>query len=245
MQMIKAGIKNEIIKLFNLKKYKVLLLLLCVFSISGNILKAIARGSIIISFINSPYIILTILTQFIFPLIIAMAAADLFTAEQEKGTIKALITRPVGRINIFISKVLTIVLYIILSLLTCLVISTISNIIFNGIESINIMEMFISYALSIIPMIPIILFAVMVSQLCKSSSSTVMMFVLSYIIIVAAATVIPSINPMVFTLYTSWYKLFIGATMPVGKILNVFSLLASYTLIFFSASSWFFEKKEY
>lgn len=245
MEMIKAGIKNEMTKLLSLKKYKVLLLLLGVFSISGNILKAIVQGSIIISFINSPYIILTTLTQFILPLIIAMAAADLFTAEQENGSVKVIITRPVSRMNIFISKLLTIVLYSILSLLTCLVISIISSIAFNGIESVNIIETFISYTLSIVPMIPIILFAITISQLCKSSSSTVMMFVLGYIIIVAVSTIIPSINPMIFTSYTGWYKLFIGAAMPAGKILNVLILLAAYTLILFAASSWAFEKKEY
>lgn len=245
MGIIKAGVKNEITKLTNLKKYKVLLILLGAFSILGNVLKAIAQGSIMISFINSPYIVLTILTQFLLPLIIAMAAADLFTAEQEKGSIKALITRPIGRTNIFISKVLTIVLYSVLSLLICLIIGTISNVTFNGIESVNIIETFMAYLLSIVPMIPIVLFAVAISQLCKSSSSTVMIFVLGYIIIIAAATIIPSINPMVFTSYTGWYKLFIGAAMPAGKIINVLTLLVAYTLIFFSASLWAFEKKEY
>lgn len=245
MRMIKAGIKNESIKLFNLKKYKVLLLLLGLFSFLGNILRAIIPGSAIISFINSPFLILTILTQFILPLIIAMTAADLFTAEQEKGAIKAIITRPVGRINIFISKALTIALYTILALMTCLVISLLSGIGFNGIESVNIVETVIAYILSIVPMIPMVLFAVTISQLCKNSSSTVMIFVLSYIIILATATIIPSINPMVFTTYTGWYKLFIGAAAPAGKILNVLTLLAAYTLIFFAAGSWAFEKKEY
>lgn len=245
MGIIKAGVKNEITKLTNLKKYKVLLILLGAFSILGNVLKAIAQGSIMISFINSPYIVLTILTQFLLPLIIAMAAAELFTAEQEKGSIKALITRPIGRTNIFISKVLTIVLYVVISLLIYLIIGTISNVTFNGIGSVNIIETFMAYALSIIPMIPIVLFAVTISQLCKSSSSTVMIFVLGYIIIIAAANIIPSINPMAFTSYTGWYKLFIGAAMPAGKIINVLTLLVAYTLIFFSVSLWAFGKKEY
>jgi ABC-2 type transport system permease protein len=245
MEMIKAGIKNETIKLFSLKKYKVLLILIGIFSFLCNMLRAVTQGNIIISFINSPFVILTILTQFILPLIIAMATADLFTAEQEKGSIKALITRPVGRTNIFISKILTIVLYTVLLLLVCFVISIISSIAFNGIKSVNIIEMFISFALSVVPMIPIILFAVTISQLCKSSSSTIIIFVLGYIGIIAVATIIPSINPMMFTSYTGWYKLFIGAAMPAGKILNVLTLLTAYTLIFFSISSWTFEKKEY
>ncbi len=245
MKMIKAGIKNETTKLFNLKKYKVLLILIGILGFSSSILGAITQGSIIISFINSPFIILTILTEFILPLIIAMAAADLFTAEQENGAIKAVITRPISRIEIFISKVLAIILYIILSLFICLVISLISSITFDGIGSVNIIEAFIAYVVSIAPMIPIVFFAVTVSQMCKNSSSTVMIFVLGYIVIVAAFTIIPGVNPMIFTSYTGWYKLFIGAVMPAGKILNVLTLLASYTLILFAISSWAFEKREY
>ncbi|OOM75234.1 ABC transporter permease [Clostridium sp. BL-8] len=245
MEMIKAGIKNEITKLFNLKKYKVLLILIGILSFFSNILGAITQGSIIMSFINSPFIILTILTQFILPLIIAMAAADLFTAEQENGSIKAIIMRPISRIEIFMSKVFGIILYIILSLFICLIISLISSIAFNGIESVNIIETLIAYVVSIIPMIPIVFFAVAISQMCKNSSSTVMMFVLGYIIIIAASIIIPRINPMVFTSYTGWYKLFIGAAMPAGKILNVLTLLTAYTLILFAISCWAFEKREY
>lgn len=245
MEMIKAGVKNEITKLFNLKKYKVLLLLIGILGFSSNILGAIAQGNIIISFINSSFIVLTILTQFILPLIAAIASADLFTAEQENGSIKAIITRPISRIKIFMSKVLAIVLYIILSLLICFIISLISSISFNVIESVNIIETLIAYVVSIIPMIPIVFFAVAISQMCKSSSSTVMMFVLGYIIIIAASIIIPRINPMVFTSYTGWYKLFIGAAMPAGKILNVLTLFAAYTLILFAIGCWAFEKREY
>jgi ABC-2 type transport system permease protein len=245
MKMVKAGIRNEMTKLFNLKKYKVLLVLIGILGFSSNILGAITQGSIIISFINSPFINLTILTQFVLPLIAATAVADLFTSEQENGSIKAVITRPITRAKIFMSKVLAIILYIILSLLICLLISLISSIAFNGIESVNIIETLIAYLVSIIPMIPIVFFAVVISQMCKSSSSAVMMFVLGYIIIIAVATIIPSINPMVFTSYTGWYKLFIGAAMPAGKILNILSLLVAYSLILFSISAWAFEKREY
>jgi ABC-2 type transport system permease protein len=50
---------------------------------------------------------------------------------------------------------------------------------------------------------------------------------------------------MVFTSYTGWYKLFIGSAMPVSGILRAFALLVAYTLIFYAAGAWAFEKKEY
>lgn len=246
MEIIKAGIKNEVAKLLKLKKYRILLLIITILSILSGLLGTIIKGLIGIHFYNIPFVVLSIAAGFLLPLMIPMEAADLFTAEQENGSIKAVITRPISRINIFISKILAIISYTILILLVCLMGSLISNIVFNGIGSLNsIIEILLAYTVSIIPMITIILFAVLISQLCKNSSSTVILFAFVYIIIFVISSIFPIINPMVFTSYTSWYKLFIGATMPIGNILNVLVLLMAYTLIFFGVSSWIFEKNEY
>jgi ABC-2 type transport system permease protein len=94
-------------------------------------------------------------------------------------------------------------------------------------------------------MLPIILFAAAVSQWCKNSSSTVMLSIFAYIVIIAAGLVFTNLSPMLFSSYTGWYKLFIGAAMPVARTLNVFTLLAAYILIFFAFGYWAFEKKEY
>jgi len=244
MEMIKAGIQNEIAKLLSLKKYQALLLLTCLISISSGLLGGVTKGLISLSSTNMPFAVLSLVTGFMLPLIIAMAAADLFTAEQENGSIKAVITRPIGRISIFTSKILAIVIYTILILLVCFIISLAWNIVFNGID-LNITETFLAYAVSIVPMLPIILFAVTISQLCKSSSSTVMLTVLGYMIIILMGTILPRVYPMLFTSYTGWYKLFIGSAMPITSILNTLALLVAYTLILFAVSSWAFEKKDY
>ena len=245
MNIVTSGVRNEIVKLLHLNKYKALLALLCLFSIGAGLLGGFAKGFIGLSLANTPLTILSITTGLLLPLIIALVAADLFTAEQENGSIRAIITRPVSRLSIFTSKVLAIVLYVILALLICLTTSLAWSILFNGAGLSTITESLLSYIVSILPMVPVILFAVAVSQLCKNSSSTVMLTVFGYIAIVGSGTVISRISPMLFTSYTGWYKLFIGATMPITNILNVVALLAAYTLIFYAAGSWAFEKKEY
>ena len=55
----------------------------------------------------------------------------------------------------------------------------------------------------------------------------------------------PSISSMIFTSYTNWYKLFIGAQMPIKSILVILGLLLGYSLVFFSGAYALFEKKEY
>lgn len=245
MKAIKAGVRNEIVKLLSRKKYQVFLVLTGLFSLAIGLLGGFTKGMIGLSSTNTPLAVLSLATGFILPLMIAMATADLFTAEQENGSIKAVLTRPVSRISILTSKVLAIVLYTLLVLLVSLVTSLGYSIMFNGLGISNIAEVLLAYAVSIVPMLPITLFAVTVSQLCKNSSSTVMLSVFGYIVIVVASIVLPSLSPMLFTSYTGWYKLFIGAGMPIANILNVLALLVAYTLIFFAVSSWAFEKKEY
>jgi ABC-2 type transport system permease protein len=245
MGIIRAGMRNEFIKLLSLKKYRVLLLFACLFSILTGVLGGAAKGIIGLLSTNTPITVLAIAAEFVLPLMIAVAAADLFTAEQENGSIKASLTRPVSRISIFTSKVLVIILYIAMSLAVCLITTLVWSTVFNGMGLYKFTETFLAYTVSIVPMLPIILFAVLVSQFCKSSSSTVMLSVFGYLIIIAISLIFPNINPMLFTSYTGWYKLFIGAGMPVSNILNVLALLAAYSLIFFAAGSWAFEKKEY
>ena len=72
-----------------------------------------------------------------------------------------------------------------------------------------------------------------------------MLTIFGYIVFTGLGILISGISPMVFTAYTGWYKLFIGAAMPITHILNAAALLAAYTLIFYAAGAWAFEKKEY
>ena len=119
------------------------------------------------------------------------------------------------------------------------------GIFFGRTTVINIPEIFIAYVVSIFPIIPTILLSILISQLSKSSSSSVMLSVLVYIIIMLSGIIIPSISSMIFISYTNWYKLFIGAQMPIKSILTIIGLLLGYSLVFFSGAYALFEKKEY
>lgn len=243
--MIFYGVRNEFVKLLYLKGYKALLLFLCFFSIGIGILGRFAKGYIGLSLANTPITVLTVAIGLLLPLIISLAAADLFTAEQENGTIKSIITRPIRRTMIFSSKVLAIGLYVILAMILCLVTSLAWSILVNGANLSIIAQTVLSYTVSIVPMLPMILFAVAISQICRNSSSTVTLTILGYIAIFGLGIVLPGISPMLFLSHTSWYKLFIGSTIPITNILNGLALFIAYSLIFYAAGSWVFEKKEY
>ena len=245
MNAIRIGIINENTKLFKRSKYKILLICIGILSIVLGVISNYSGGLINVSLSNLPLNILSILTTVLIPLVIFMAVADLFAAEQENGTIKAVITRPISRNEILISKMIAILIYVTSILIVAFIIGLFMGILFGRTQVINIPEIFIAYVVSIVPIIPTVLLSILISQLSRSSSSSVMLSVLIYIIIILLGIIVPSISSMIFTSYTNWYKLFIGAQMPIKSILVIIGLLIGYSLIFFSGAYALFEKKEY
>ncbi|BCZ47667.1 ABC transporter permease [Clostridium gelidum] len=245
MNTIRIGIINESTKIFKRSKYKVLLICIGILSIALGLISNYTGGLINVSLSNLPLNILSILTNVLIPLIIFMVVADLFAAEQENGTIKAVITRPISRNEILISKMIAILIYVASILIITFIIGLVMEIFFGRTQIISIPEIFMAYVVSILPIIPTILLSILISQLSKNSSSSVMFSVLIYIIIMLSGIIVPKVSSMIFISYTNWYKLFIGAQMPIKSILTIIGLLLGYSLIFFSGAYALFEKKEY
>lgn len=245
MSSVKAGIISESTKLFKRTKYKVLLICIELLVIFIGIISNFTEGHINVSLSSFELNILSIFTNILIPLIVFMAVADLFAAEQENGTIKAVITRPISRYEILVSKMISILIYVICVLMITFIISSVIGVLFGRTQIINIPGIFASYIISILPSIPIIFLSILISQLSKSSTSSVMLSVLIYIIIMAFGLIFSSISSVVFTSYTNLYKFFIGAQMPLKSILTVIGLLSGYSLIFFSGAYALFEKREY
>jgi len=245
MNAIRIGIINENTKLFKRSKYKILLIFIGVLTIALGIISNYTGGLINVSLSNLPLNILSILTNILIPLVVFMAVADLFAAEQENGAIKSVITRPISRNEILISKMISILIYVTSILIITFILGLVMGIFFGRTQVINIPEIFMAYVVSILPIIPTVLLSILISQLSKSSSSSVMLSVLTYIIIMLISILFPQVSSMIFTSYTNWYKLFIGAQMPMKSILIIVGLLMGYSLIFFSGAYALFEKKEY
>lgn len=245
MKSIRAGIINESTKLFFRFKYKMLLISIGILVMALGGLSNFIEEYINIVLLNLPLDILSIINILLIPLISFMAAADLFVGEQESGAIKAIITRPITRREILISKMMSILIYEVSILAVTFIIGTIMGITFGRTEFISIPQIFIAYVASIFPAIPTISFSLLVSQLSKNSSSSIMFSVLIYIIIMVLIIIIPSISSIIFISYTNWYKLFIGMQIQIKSIFRIAGLFAGYSLIFFFGSYALFEKREY
>ncbi|MDE4542208.1 ABC transporter permease [Thermoanaerobacterium sp. R66] len=245
MIKIKKDLLNELIKILYRKKYLLLLMFIFFMSIAFALIGKFVNGLIGLYISNFPMTVLSVLVTFILPLIVFMVTADVFTAEQENGTIKAILTRPVSRIRIYISKFMAILIYSCMILLSGFISSLACGTILNSFMSISIGSTIVAYILSVFPLIPIIFFAITISQISRSTSGTVMISVLTYITIYVVTVIFPKTYPLSFTSYTSWYLLFIGSVIPVFNVLNIIVLFLAYSLIFFAISFWLFDKRQY
>ncbi|OOM82610.1 ABC-2 family transporter protein [Clostridium puniceum] len=245
MNLIRIGIINESTKLFKRSKYKIFVICIGILSIGLGLISNYTGGLVKVSLSNLPLNILSILNTALIPLVTFMAVADLFAAEQENGTIKAIITRPTSRSEILISKMISIWIYVISILIISFIIGSVMGVFFGRTEVIDIPEVFIAYVISILPIIPTIFLSILISQLSKSGSLSVMLSVLIYIILMLSGIIFPKVSSILFISYTNWYKLFIGAQMPIKSILVIVGLLMGYSLIFFSVAYELFERKEY
>ena len=164
MNIIRIGTTNESTKLFKRSKYKIFLICVGILTIGLGLVSNYTEGLVNVSLSNLPLNILSILTTFLIPLIIFMAVADLFAAEQENGTIKAIITRPISRQEILISKMISILIYVASILIITFILGSIMGIVFGRTQVIDIPEILIAYVVSILPMIPTIFLSILISQ---------------------------------------------------------------------------------
>jgi ABC-2 type transport system permease protein len=85
----------------------------------------------------TPLVILGFAGQWILPLITSLVGGDIFSTEDQNGTLKTILTRSVGRSSIFWGKVLAACTYAILCVVALTASSTLAGVIYIGHQPIN------------------------------------------------------------------------------------------------------------
>jgi ABC-2 type transport system permease protein len=66
-----------------------------------------------------------------------------------------------------------------------------------------------------------------------------------YLLLNALPIFFPVLNEMLFTSYLSWYRLWIGALPETVKLIHMLLIVLGYGVVFFTAGSLLFDKKDY
>jgi len=252
MKAFYASYLNEWDKLLCRKKYIVFLcigLVIClIWAGLGQLISNFAsqQGGLSLTLAPTPMGALPLFLQILVPFLMFMGVTDLITVEGSDNTMKAMICRPVERWKLYFSKILAVIAYAASYLACVFVVCAILNQIFG--KPLHVQEVFIalaSYALALIPLAILAAFAALVALWGKSGTLTMFLLLMSFILLNVLPVFVPVLSEMLFTSYLSWYRLWIGASPGAAKMGHMLLIVLGYGVVFFTAGSLLFDRKEY
>ena len=252
MRAFNAAYLGELKKLFWRKKYIVFIIIgvaLCLLwaAVASLASGAIFRfGGIPINLMPTPMGVFPFFAQTLIPLLIFMGASDLITAET--AVMKAVIGRPVERWKLYSGKMLAIMSYVAIYLAVIFIVSAVlyqlSQI--GRVMSLNgLLQALLAYALALLPLAVLTLFAGLVALLGKSPSLTMLVLIGAYISMRTLPIFMPIFAELLFTSHIGWHRIWIGVRPSPARLVHMFSIVFGYGVVLFTAGSLIFERKEY
>lgn len=248
MNSLYAGIINETEKMLLKKKTVFFLMLSFIFPLGAMASIKLLQsklGFFAITSINYPIMILGLFTGFFLPLFVFTAAADLFAGELGDNTLKIALTRPISRFKVFLSKNISIGLFVMIILGIVFITSVISGLFLDAsVHFTGLSQGLLAYIVAAIPMVVLGVVAVFLAQFFQSGSGALTTCILIYIAGKAVPFVAPKLAKVILFSYTNWHMLWLGSSVGTGKLLNIFMLILAYGIIFFSVGYYLFDKKD-
>jgi len=252
MKSFTASLRNEIDKLLSRKKYIVFLCIglgICLIwaALGQAISNAASRaGGLSLTLAPTPMGALPFFLQILIPFLMFMGVTDLITVEGADSTMKAMVFRPVERWKLYFSKITAVLAYAAFYLLCVFIVSATLNQVFGRpLDLTELLTALASYALTLAPLAILASFAALVALIGKSGTLTMFLLLFSYLLLNILPVFFPVLSEMLFTSYLSWYRLWIGALPGGGKLLHVLMIVLGYGVVFLTAGSLLFDRKDY
>jgi len=252
MKSFLASYRNEWDKLIRRRKYIVFIcigLAIClIWAALGQLISGFASQTtgFALTLTPTPMGALPLFLHVLIPFLMFMCVTDLLTVEGADNTMKAMICRPVERWKLYMSKILTVVTYAALYLVCVFAVCAVLNQVFGKpLRAGEFLSAFASYALTLIPLAILASFAALVALLGRSGTLTMFLLLLTYLLLSVLPVVFPLLNEMLFTSYLGWYRLWIGALPGASKLVHMLLIVFGYGVVFITAGSLIFEKKDY
>ena len=248
MRELSANLINELQKLWVKKKYIVFLIIeVAICALVVFVQTLISRASNGIFPLRAMSLSMTVITFFIevlIPLIVFMAATDLFCTEFQDKTMRAVIVRPISKFKIYLSKVLAVTILASLNIIAVFLVTNLLEATVVG-EINNFWHSFGAYFLNILPMFIVVLMAVLLNQTVNGSTLAMFICIIAYAALKLSVFFIPQLGGLLFTGYMQWHKLWLGQMLPAGALFSKIALLFGYIIVFLSGGYYLFDKREF
>ncbi|MHB9093276.1 MAG: ABC transporter permease [Eubacteriales bacterium] len=240
---------NEVQKIFQRKKYIVFLVITALIPIMAAFTFNLFQSKLGIFAVNSasfPILMLWLFTGFLWPLFIFSVASDIFSGELGEKTLKIALTRPISRFYVFLSKNISIGIFILINLCVVFIVSVAAGLFLEGTSNMvtGLWQNMLAYITAMFPMLFLSIEAVFLAQFFRSSGgalATCIFVFLAAKIVPFLSSTLAKINPFA---YTDWYMMWLGSSVSAGRILNVFLILLSYSVILFASGFYMFDKRD-
>ncbi|MDG0808646.1 ABC transporter permease [Cohnella rhizosphaerae] len=249
MELLKRSTFNELTKLYARKKTIGLLLVALLLPFAGlPVVRQLQTGLGVAGIASDQYAvtILNVMTLFVLPLLIFMTASDMVSGEIGDKTIRSVLSRPVSRTKIYAAKLIALFAHTAVLLALVFVASEAAAFLLPdaGRATGSMGEAVLAYAASALPLFVLCTAAAWVSLGFKNASGALTVCILLYAAAKGLALVFPSY--MVFSpiTYMNWHQLWLGGSIPAGRIFAVSSLLLGCGMVFYTTGHYFFDKKE-
>jgi len=252
MTALFAAYRGELNKLLRRRKYIVFLVLgvlICVvWAVLGGILSGLAgrHGGVFISLTPTPMGALPFFLQALIPLFIFMGVTDLITVESAEQTMRAMLYCPVERWKLYTGKLLAVMTYAVMYLASVFIVSVaLSQTFGRGLSLESIFTAFAAYALTVVPLAVLAAFAAMVALLGRSSTLTMLILVVFYLAMSALPLIFPIFSEILFTSFLGWHRIWIGTLPSFARLVRMLVIVLGYGVVFYTAGSLLFDRKEY
>ncbi|HHV29970.1 MAG TPA: ABC transporter permease subunit [Clostridium sp.] len=249
MGTFKAAFINEVEKIYRKKKVVVAAILSLLAIVMGQLLVTGVNkgfGLITASSTQFPILVLSLLVNTILPLFTALVAIDVFSGEFSHNTMKITLTRPVSRVKLYTAKISAIAFFVLANLLMVMLLSLAVGFIFNSVSLsvFGILRIVLSYIVTLIPVMSFALIIVFLSNVLKSGTTVFFLSIILFIAFNALSLVFPRYANLFITSMFDWYILWNVDTIPLGKLIREFFIMAGYVIMFYTAGYYMFDKKD-
>lgn len=244
MSTLLANNMNEIQKLLTKKVTKLLLFaaLLIPFLTKFLVTNLFLTDWMALPTENINFTLLDIFVNLFLPLYIFIATTDLFTGEEERGTLFQV--RPISRMELFLSKLTAIgfitLLVLLVEWLAVMISSAIFDRTFNFITTASSLGAFL---ISWFPLIVISALAILLAILIRSSVLAISSMIVLYLLMVFIPYVLPATLYLLPSTYLDWYMQWFS-NVSFRWIIQTVTYLCSSFALFFSLGYYMFNRKE-
>jgi ABC-2 type transport system permease protein len=147
---------------------------------------------------------------------------------------------------VFLSKNISIGVFIIINLGLVFVISVISGFFLEGgtLSAAGLFQALLAYIAAVVPMLFLGIMAVFLAQFFKNSGAALTTSIFVYLAGKAVPFLSPTLAKIIPFSYTDWYMMWIGNAVSSSRLFNVFLIILSYSLILSALGFYLFDRKD-